>query len=58
VVDPAAADRTLRLFADRGLASWVLGQVSTPDGSVAGDVVQGTKGVDGGSVRLVGEYRA
>jgi phosphoribosylformylglycinamidine cyclo-ligase len=61
VVDPAAADRTLELFAARGLPAWTLGQVSAreaADGTAAEGTVQGTKGVDGGSVRLVGEYRA
>ncbi|GLY27164.1 phosphoribosylformylglycinamidine cyclo-ligase [Kineosporia sp. NBRC 101731] len=58
VVDPAAADRTLELFAGRGLPAWVLGQVGNHDGSAAEGTVQGTKGVDGGAVRLVGNYRA
>ncbi|MCD5309660.1 phosphoribosylformylglycinamidine cyclo-ligase [Kineosporia babensis] len=56
VVDQAAAERALALFSDRNLPAWVLGQVSA--GSAAEGAVQGTKGVDGGSVRLVGEYRA
>ncbi|GAA3606422.1 phosphoribosylformylglycinamidine cyclo-ligase [Kineosporia mesophila] len=58
VVDPAAADRTLELFAGRNLPAWVLGQVGNHDGSAAEGTVQGTKGVDGGAVRLVGNYRA
>jgi len=57
VVDPATADQTLALLAARNLSAWVLGQVSSHDGTHHPDAVQGTKGVDGGSVRLVGEYR-
>ncbi|MCU1632307.1 MAG: phosphoribosylaminoimidazole synthetase, partial [Micrococcaceae bacterium] len=41
-----------------GLPSWVMGSVrAASGGSIDGpDYIQGAKGVDGGSVRLLGSY--
>jgi len=58
VVDAAAADQAIDRLAARGTKAWVLGSVAAAaDGSaVAQGAVQGTKGVDGGAVRLVGTH--
>ncbi|MDQ4488944.1 phosphoribosylformylglycinamidine cyclo-ligase [Sinomonas sp. ASV486] len=59
IVAPDAADATLARLAERGLPSWVMGQVSEDaETGTAGDpdYVQGAKGVDGGAVRLVNAY--
>ncbi|MFN8075764.1 MAG: phosphoribosylformylglycinamidine cyclo-ligase [Kineosporiaceae bacterium] len=59
VVSPEAAQPALERLNARGLPSWVIGEVTTePEGTPDDDVVQGAKGVDGGSVRLVGEHPA
>jgi phosphoribosylformylglycinamidine cyclo-ligase len=57
VVAESAADRALELLADRPGSAWVLGQVrpTDPQADPVG-AVQGTKGVDGGTVRLVGAH--
>jgi len=55
VVDEADADTTVQTLEAEGIASWRVGTVAdgpTPDG----EFEQGAKGVDGGSVRLVGAY--
>ena len=57
-----SADRAgdaVRSLAARGVASWVLGEVTTSGDAEPGpDVVQGSKGVHGGAVRTVGEHPA
>jgi phosphoribosylformylglycinamidine cyclo-ligase len=58
VVAPDAADGALAALAERGLPAWVLGAVRADDGAAGPDVVRGTKGVDGGAVRMHGSYRA
>jgi phosphoribosylformylglycinamidine cyclo-ligase len=57
VVAESAADRALKILAARGSQAWVLGQVrpTDPSADLTG-AVQGTKGVDGGTVRLVGAH--
>jgi phosphoribosylformylglycinamidine cyclo-ligase len=52
-----ALDRTVERLSARGVPAWPLGFVQTaePDADRPG-LVQGTKGVNGGSVRLVGEH--
>jgi phosphoribosylformylglycinamidine cyclo-ligase len=59
VVAPAAADQTLVALAELGCQSWVVGSVKTDNSTAPSDarVVAGTKGVDGGSVELRGNYR-
>ena len=59
VVPAESADATLASVRAHGFDSWVLGTVREDDGAPGpdGDVVRGTKGVDGGAVRLVGSYR-
>ena len=58
VVAADAADRAIERLTARGTRSWVLGQVGTEDleDGIGTETVQGTKGVDGGSVGLVGEH--
>ncbi|MHA7208630.1 phosphoribosylformylglycinamidine cyclo-ligase [Arthrobacter sp. MDT1-65] len=58
IVGASAADAALAQLNAAGVPSWVMGGVqSASGGSTDGpDYVQGAKGVDGGSVRLVGTY--
>jgi phosphoribosylformylglycinamidine cyclo-ligase len=64
VLAPDRVGGALTLLAERGVPSWVLGWVGLPPdraGLPPGadqDVTQGAKGVDGGSVRLVGDHPA
>ncbi len=63
VVGPQVAEAALARLAVRGVPAWVLGTVSAdgdgPDGSHdPADVTQGAKGVDGGTVRVVGDHPA
>nr|WP_297424295.1 phosphoribosylformylglycinamidine cyclo-ligase [uncultured Actinotalea sp.] len=57
VVAADAADGAVAALAERGVPAWALGTVRADDGAAGPDVVRGTKGVDGGAVRLHGEYR-
>ncbi|WP_034223748.1 phosphoribosylformylglycinamidine cyclo-ligase [Actinotalea ferrariae] len=57
VVAPEAVDRALVALGERGVPAWVLGTVQADDGAQGPDVVRGTKGVDGGAVRMRGAYR-
>ncbi|MGE9808575.1 phosphoribosylformylglycinamidine cyclo-ligase [Janibacter sp. G1551] len=53
------ADRATSVLQARGIDTWVMGEVHTLDGAPVADgveVVQGAKGVDGGSVQVVGEH--
>ena len=56
VVAAEAADRAIERLAARGTHAWVLGTIATAASVESGDTVQGTKGVDGGAVRLVGSH--
>ena len=56
VVAAEAADRAIERLVARGTHAWVLGTVATAASVESGDTVQGTKGVDGGAVRLVGSH--
>ncbi len=58
VVAEAGADAAVARLNERGVPAWVMGRVdAASDGVTDGpDYVQGAKGVDGGSVRLVGAY--
>jgi len=60
VLPETAVDRALDLCSERDLPAWVMGRVSDA-ADVAADpgheVVRGAKGVDGGSVQLVGAHR-
>ncbi|WP_420111502.1 phosphoribosylformylglycinamidine cyclo-ligase [Pseudactinotalea sp.] len=58
VVGADGADAALARATELGLAPWVLGRVASGAVTTAdADIVAGTKGVDGGAVRLVGSYR-
>ncbi|GAA1646921.1 phosphoribosylformylglycinamidine cyclo-ligase [Georgenia ruanii] len=57
VVAQGSADAALAAVRARGIEAWVLGEVGEDDGAAGSDVVRGTKGVDGGAVRLRGGYR-
>lgn len=55
VVAPERADAAIAALVQEGIAAWPLGVIH--DGSRAdGAWTEGAKGVDGGAVRLVGEY--
>lgn len=64
IVAPEAADTALARLAERGVAAWAMGTVGTDDAATSStadassdpDYIQGAKGVDGGSVRLVNAY--
>ncbi len=59
VVAPHGVDGVVRRLTQRGVPAWVLGSVSVdPAGGAGGDpdIVQGAKGVDGGSVSVVGAH--
>jgi len=59
VVPPEELETVLATCTERNLPAWELGTVRTAE-DVSGEdapVVSGTKGVDGGGVRLLGEYR-
>ena len=58
IVDPAVADAAVSRLNERGISSWIMGDVvkaGSPDLNNP-DYVQGAKGVDGGAVRLYGSY--
>jgi phosphoribosylformylglycinamidine cyclo-ligase len=58
VVAADGADAALARLRERGVPAWVLGSVDVLDAAAAGEgLVTGTKGVHGGAVRLVGDYR-
>lgn len=58
VVGSDGADAALARLAALGVPAWVLGTVGVLDaGTARDDLVAGTKGVSGGAVRLVSEYR-
>lgn len=63
VVAPDAADAVITTLHASGLPSWIAGRVSagplptTGSGNSEDAWVQGAKGVDGGAVRLTGQYR-
>lgn len=58
VVDPDVADAVLHLANGSGMPAWTLGSVHDASSyQIVGRVVSGTKGVDGGSVDIYGEYR-
>ncbi|WP_336660569.1 phosphoribosylformylglycinamidine cyclo-ligase [Leucobacter sp. USHLN153] len=57
VVDGASAHRVAAALTAEGLETWVAGTVSATPRDFTG-FEQGAKGVQGGAVRLVGEFRA
>ncbi|MBK0417835.1 phosphoribosylformylglycinamidine cyclo-ligase [Leucobacter sp. CSA1] len=57
VVEERRADRVAEKLRAEGLETWQVGAVSTGARDLAG-FEQGAKGVDGGAVRLVGDYAA
>lgn len=59
VTSPEAASAVVAHLSDRGVPAWVMGEIAdtvTPVDPGDPDYIQGTKGVDGGAVRLVGRY--
>lgn len=60
VVAPQAVEAARRVADDRGIRTWTLGEVvrGEPDEDAKTRAVTGTKGIAGGSVALVGGYRA
>ncbi|GAB2461908.1 phosphoribosylformylglycinamidine cyclo-ligase [Xylanimonas ulmi] len=58
VVGPDGVDAVLARLAALGVPAWELGTVAELGADdAAANLVAGTKGVDGGAVRLVGDYR-
>ena len=59
VIAPDGADRAVELLAGHGIDAWPVGAVGHPMTAnlYEGPVVQGAKGVDGGGVLMVGDYR-
>jgi phosphoribosylformylglycinamidine cyclo-ligase len=57
VTSPDGADAAVAHLERLGLAAWPLGTVTADDGATGPDVVRGSKGVRGGSVRMTGAYR-
>ena len=58
IVDPSVAEAATKRLNDRGIPSWIMGDVvaaGDPEPNSA-DYIQGAKGVDGGAVRLLGSY--
>ena len=59
VVAPESVDAVLRVTEGASIPAWVLGGVhEAEEYQPRGRLVTGTKGVDGGAVDLLGEYRA
>jgi phosphoribosylformylglycinamidine cyclo-ligase len=61
VLPAAQADAATRLLAGRGIPTWVLGEVHAAEDAPLEEqheVVRGAKGVEGGSVQLVGDHPA
>jgi phosphoribosylformylglycinamidine cyclo-ligase len=56
VVSAESATGVVQALRTHGIDSWVTGRVSISDHDLTG-FEQGAKGVDGGAVRLVGDYR-
>jgi phosphoribosylformylglycinamidine cyclo-ligase len=53
------ADLAMRTMETRGIPAWVIGEVTAADAAPVEsgvEVVRGTKGVEGGSVQVVGEH--
>lgn len=58
VVSADKADEVAHTLTKLGVHTWNLGEIQdAPTGAALADYVQGAKGVDGGAVRLVGEYK-
>ena len=61
VVDQAGVPEVIAKSEAAGVPAWVLGEVADAQavkgGETAADFIQGAKGVDGGGVRLVGNYQ-
>ncbi len=57
VVGAEGADAALARLESLGVPAWVLGTVDVLDDATGTDLVTGTKGVRGGAVRLVNDYR-
>ena len=55
VVSAAEADEIAASLSAAGVHTWTLGEIETAPGDLS-TYVQGAKGVDGGAVRLVGDY--
>jgi phosphoribosylformylglycinamidine cyclo-ligase len=58
IVGKDGADAALERLAALGVDSWVLGTIaSDSDETANANLIRGAKGVEGGSVRLLGDYR-
>lgn len=50
------ADAAVARSAELGVPAWVLGEVLADTGETGPDIVRGAKGVEGGAVRVTGDY--
>ncbi|MDR2722755.1 MAG: phosphoribosylformylglycinamidine cyclo-ligase [Cellulomonadaceae bacterium] len=57
IVGREGADAALARLNILGVPAWVLGDVRATEAAPSGDLVAGTKGVDGGAVAMTGSYR-
>ena len=55
VVDAAHSDEVAAMLTAAGIHTWTLGEIESAPSDLSG-YVHGAKGVDGGAVRLVGDY--
>jgi len=55
IVDPSRSDEIAAKLTAAGIETWQLGVIDGKPAD-ASSYIQGAKGVDGGAVRLVGEY--
>jgi phosphoribosylformylglycinamidine cyclo-ligase len=58
VLPAASVDAARAHLTARGIGTWVMGEVAGAEAAehATGEVVRGAKGVDGGSVELVGDH--
>ena len=59
VLTPDSVDAAVAHLRGRGIETWVMGEIHARDGAPVEDgveIVRGAKGVDGGSVQLVGQH--
>ncbi|WP_435298677.1 phosphoribosylformylglycinamidine cyclo-ligase [Timonella sp. A28] len=58
IVGREGADSALAKLSELGVESWILGTVGADvDEAAHADLIRGAKGVEGGAVRLTGQYR-
>jgi phosphoribosylformylglycinamidine cyclo-ligase len=56
MVDASEASAVVESLHRSGHRAWQVGVVRDDDGDMSPDAVRGAKGVEGGAIRLVGDY--